>query len=141
MSAEEPDLNEILDAIKVTATQVGLNVYPRVADVVNSPALVVMPKGIDFNVSFNRGSDTYLFDMYVLVAMNDPVSAQLALNRLLSGKGDKSIRQMFFEHGDLGLPEGIADSNVEKMWGYDGKFKVSAIDYVGAALRLCVVTA
>lgn len=136
-------LGEIRAGIRsvVKASVSGMSVYADVPDVAQVPALVVMPakETADFNGAMGRGLDTYKFDLYVLVARGESTAAQQALDQYVSGSGPRSLRQIFFEHGDLGLSDGT-DAHAEGARDYGGKFSTARIDHVGAIVQLTVRT-
>lgn len=119
----------------------GLRGFNDVSDVVQVPAMVVMPARdtADFNQSFGRGA-TWRFDLYLLVAKGEASVAQQALDQYLSDDGPRSIRRVFYENPDLGLPGKIDDAHCEGVRDYGGKFATARIDHVGAIVRLTVRT-
>lgn len=130
-------LSEIRKALATTMGQVGLNVYHRVPDVTQSPAAVILPSKSNYVVAMQQGSDTYEFDVAVLVANVNTEDAQDRLDELVTGRGDRSVRQHLYDNPSLGLSD--VDCTVKGFDGYGGSFQSSAIDYVGAVLKVCVV--
>jgi len=138
-----PTLGQIRQAIDNTIQNniPGLRGFNDVTDVVQVPAMVVMPARdtADFNGAFGRGMDIWRFDLYVLVARSESSVAQGALDQYVSGSGDRSLRRVFFEHPDLGLA-GVDDVHVEGIREYGGQFQTARINHVGAIVRLTVRT-
>lgn len=130
-------LTEIRDALKKTIGRSGLNVYETVADVVNSPAAVIMPDLSDFTGAMGMGGDEYHFDIPVLVAAHNIRDAQRQLDQLVTGRGEKSIREFLFKNSNLGLDD--VDCVVTGFKGYGGSFKTSMTNQIGAVLRVRVV--
>jgi len=118
----------------------GMHVYDDVMDVVQSPACVVQPdpkQTAEFDQAMARGHDKWYINVYILVARNDTKSAQQKLDALVSGAGDRSVREALWNE-DLGLPGTVCSTM--GLSGYGGSFDVAATNYVGAVLRLCVIT-
>ena len=133
-------LAQIRDAIKSTLAMPGLHVYDTVADVVNVPAVVVMPYQSDYATAMAMGGDTYWFNLAVMVQRSgDTRDSQEQLDLYITGKGPKSIREHIFHNCDLGLDD--VDAVVEGVPkdGYGGTFDTAGFNYVGALLRLRVI--
>jgi hypothetical protein len=133
-------LNAIRDAIKTTlkANLPGVHIYDNVPDVQEVPCVIVLPIMADFTVAFARGSDTWQFDLVVSVSRVDVQDGQEQLDKYVSGSGAKSIRQIIFNNPTLGLAD--TDAHIKSMKGYGGNFDTAGNNYVGALLRLVVVT-
>lgn len=119
----------------------GLRGFNDVADVVQVPAVVVMPARdtADFNRTMNRGLDTWRFDLYVLVPRTESSVAQRALDQYVSGSGERSIRRVIWENPNIGLGDDT-DAHVEGIREYGGKFQTARVDHVGAIVRVTVRT-
>lgn len=118
----------------------GMHAYDDVMDVVQSPACVVQPdpkQTADFQEAMGRGHDKWYINVYILVARNDTKLAQQKLDAYVSGAGEKSVRQALWNE-DLGLPGTVCSTM--GLSGYGGSFDVASTNYVGAVLRLCVIT-
>lgn len=113
--------------------------YSDVADVVELPCVLVEPSSADFLTAMVRGSDTWMFNVYVLCNKNNSVLSQDQLDGFVSGSGPDSIRQVIFNNPDLGLGDGT-DATVVKMAGYGGTFSDASISLVGAILKVSIVT-
>jgi hypothetical protein len=133
-------LVQMRDAIKKTIKDnlSGVHVYDTVPDIQEVPCVVVIPHSADFHVAFARGSDTWEFDLAVMVSHVDVNAGQDQLDNFVSGSGPKSIREIFFNNDDLGLPD--TTSTVKSMKGYGGNFDTAGNNYIGAVLRLSVTT-
>lgn len=134
-------LGAIRDAIKATidANVTGLRVYDTAPDIVNLPALLVLPFDWDFDVVFGRGSDTWRFDLFVMCSRTVPRTGQDSLDSFITGGGPQSVRQAIFQHRDLGLTDGT-EAHISGGSRYGGSFPAAGIDHIGAALRLVVTT-
>lgn len=133
-------LSAIRIAVKATleAAIPALRVHSKLAEVVNLPAVVVVPTEAEYDVAFGRGLDTWPIDLYVLTSSAAPRSAQDALDAFVSGAGSSSIRQAIFNAKSLGLNE--TEAHVANMRGYGSRFDIADIDHIGAVLRLVVFT-
>ncbi len=129
-------LTEIRDALKNTISRNGLHVYETVADVTNSPAAVIAPSDSDYSNAMAMGGDEYHFDLFVSVAAHNIRDAQRQLDELLTGQGEKSVREYLFRNSDLGL--GDVDCHVKGFKSY-GPYKTAMTNSVGAVLKVCVV--
>lgn len=136
-------LTELRTAIDNTVQQriPGLRGFESVADVVQVPAMVVMPARdtADFTKAMGRGMDVWRFDLFVLVQRGDNRAAQQALDHYVSGHGERSIREVFWDNPDLGLGDDT-DAFVEGIREYGGKFQTARVDHIGAIVRLTVRT-
>lgn len=137
-----PTLPAIRNAIETTISDniASLQCYDNVPDVVQIPpggaAVVVIPKEVDFAVAMGRGTDTWEFDLFVLVARTETENAQEILDLYVSGSGTKSIRQVIFLDPSLGSV--VDHSMVKKMSGYGGSFDAK-LPHIGARLSLTVL--
>lgn len=103
------------------------------------PAVVVKPVSGDFTGAFQRGLDTWEFDVYVLVARQEGPTQQELLDQFITGAGPNSIRQVVYQTPQLGR-EDISDAMVKKMTGYGGTFQAAHIAHTGAILKVTVLT-
>ncbi len=134
-------LARIRDAIKSTIETniTSLHCYDTVPDGANVlPAVVVIPFTSDFEVSMGRGTDTWEFDLLVLVSTSDMDIRQDSLDAYVSGSGSLSIRQAIFNNKTLGLSG--TDAHVSEMLEYGLRFEVASYPHIGARLRLKVHT-
>lgn len=133
-------LAAIRDAIKTTIGDniTGLRGHDTIPDAISPPAFVVVPVDADFAVAMSRGTDTWFFDLLVLVSRAATRSGQNALDAYVTGAGASSIRQVIFQNRTLGLTDTTA--HVASVSKYDFTYTVGAIDYAGATLRLIAQT-
>lgn len=133
-------LEEIRDAIKATVdgNVSGLRAYDTVPDIVNLPALLVLPVESDFAVTAARGFDRHTFDLFVMVSRTVPRVGQDSLDAFVTGAGPQSVRAVIFANRTLGLAG--TDASITGMSRYGGTFAAANIDHIGAALRLVVTT-
>lgn len=115
-----------------------LNTYATVNDMVDVPAIIIEPLNADYTVAFQRGSDTWEFHIFVLVGRGSEGEAQNLLDELITGAGPNSIREILYDHDDLGLPDTTA--TVHSMRGYGGSFEIAKIPHIGAVLKVRVDT-
>lgn len=133
-------LAAIRTAIKttITATLANVNVYPKVPEDPQPPCICVVPVDADFNVAMGRGTDTWNFDLHVMVPFGEGISAQDSLDPLVDGSGTKSIRQIIFNARTLGLAN--TNAHISHMSDYGGRMESVGVPHVGATLRLVVHT-
>lgn len=139
-------LKEIRQAIMTTleANLSGVKCYKNIPEnALVLPAVIVQPNMADFIVAMNRGTDTYEFTLLVLVGYNHLESAQDNLDPLVTGSGNKSVRQCIFLNKDLGI-EGDVNATVTRMFDYGMRFSPDtqgrATEALGARLALTVHT-
>ncbi|WP_435111876.1 hypothetical protein [Nocardiopsis synnemataformans] len=132
-------LTQIRAALADTLNQLeDLVAYKTVPDSPLLPCVIVTPSEADYTVSMGRGTDTWEFDLYVLVSLTEAGIAQDALDEYVASYGDRSIRQHIWLNRTLGLPD--VDAHVSRMNQYDARFTSIDIEHVGAVLRLVVHT-
>lgn len=134
-------LNDICEAIASTIqnnAELPVATYATPADMKVFPAVMVEPDEGNFAVSMSAETE-YTVRIYVLCSTAGSTSAALQqLNSLLDGWGPNSIRQIIFEHRDLGLPSTVAF--VRSLGGYSGAFESVGLNAVGAYLTATVTT-
>jgi len=133
-------LQEIRDAVKTTleSNVASLSAYDTVPEAVNLPAVVLVPDKASFVMAFDRGTDSYEFDLAVLVSFGDADIAQDSLDDYVTGSGSKSIRQAIFNNKTLGLSD--VNAHISEMSDYGSSFEMSSLQHIGAKLRLVVYT-
>jgi hypothetical protein len=133
-------LGVIRDAIKdVIETNIeGLRCYAFVPESIELPAVVITPTGARFDTAFGRGTDTWSFDLNVLVSWNDSNVAQDQLDVLVTGAGERSLREVMFNNRQLGRND--CDAHVAEVIQYGTGFSFASINHIGAVLRLVVHT-
>src|SRR4030042_4167996 len=104
-----------------------LRAYDTAQDIVAVPAMLVLPADSDFVVAFARGSDTYQFDLFVMVSRTVPRTAQNALDAYVTGAGGRSIREAIWNNKALGLADGT-EAHVRGMSRYGGAFPAGGRD-------------
>lgn len=127
-----------------TVLGTGTEIYNRVPGSPVLPCVCLVPAEIDFVVAMQRGTDTYEFDVLVLVPSADEDVAQELLDQYVTGAGGLSIRQAVYNanNGSAGTGLGVASTNahISAMTSYGGQFEAVGVDHVGASLRLIVHT-
>jgi hypothetical protein len=133
-------LAAIRTAVKTTveAAISGFTVHDLVPAKPVVPGMLVMPADADFIVAMGRGTDTWTFDLTVLVPTADLVVGQSLLDPYISGAGSSSIRQAIWNARTLGLT-GV-DAHISGMSEYGGLHEYGGAQHVGATLRLIVHT-
>ncbi|MEU7904112.1 hypothetical protein [Actinoplanes sp. NPDC049118] len=133
-------LTAVRAAVKTTleAAIPSLRVYDKVPGIAQVPAAVVEPVTADFLVAMGRGTDTWQFNLHVLVADAEESLGQAQLDEYVSGAGTKSIRAAVFAARTLGLSN--TDAHIAAVTAYGGQFESADIAHIGATLRLVVHT-
>jgi hypothetical protein len=133
-------LASIRTAVKTTleAAITGLRVYDKIAAAVQVPSVVVEPDTADFLVAMGKGTDTWEFDLHVIVADSDEIVGQAKLDEYVTGAGTKSVRSAIFATPALGLTN--TNAHVAGMTAYGVRFEQAPIQHIGATLRLIVHT-
>ena len=137
-------LKQIRTAVKTTleANLTGINVHRTVPGSAAGVVVVCRPaddETADFIVAMGRGSDTWRFDLLVLVPSSSLAPGQDTLDDYITGAGNKSVRQVVFNNRHLGLTEDT-DAHVSGVFGYGADYRLGNTDYLGATLRLTVHT-
>lgn len=135
------DLDTINTAIATTLTDNidGLAAHESWPEASISPCVIIGPTTADFAASFGRGTDVWMYSLYVLVGYGVASVAEAELNQLVSGGGPRSIRQTIFQHQDLGIANDCS-ACVTRMTDYGGRLEIGEIQFVGATLELKVST-
>lgn len=111
------------------ATIPGLRASSTVPDNPNPPIAIVLPDGITFDDSFQRGMNTYTFTVMVIVGRADERTAQNRLDAYVSGTGNSSIKRAIEIDKTLG---GKAfDTRVSELRNY-GQINISEVIYLVA---------
>jgi hypothetical protein len=133
-------LATIRDAIKTTldAALADVYVYDIIPDNPTLPAICVMPAESEFDLSADRGDDTWNFDLIVLVSRGSDRAGQDKLDTLVTGGGTPSIRRIIYAARTLGLAD--VDARVTGMSGYGATLEAINIDHYSARLRLVART-
>lgn len=134
-------LQDVRDGIKTTLENniSGLRVYDVVPDyALNFPVAIVLPVNINFNISMQRGTDQYTFDILVAVERGNSRTAQDKLDQYITGQGSSSLRQAIFNNRTLGLDN--TDATITGVSNYAADVNLNGIDAVGANISLEVYT-
>ncbi len=134
-------LAAIRDGFRTTlaaALGTGVQVYDTVPGKPVLPCVCIIPAEADFVVAMGRGTDTWTFDLVILVPSADGHVGQELLDPYVTGAGASSIRQAIFNARTLGLT-GV-DAHVSSMTSYGGTVDAVGVGHVGATLRLIVHT-
>ena len=134
-------LQEVRDGIKTTLENniSGLRDYDVVPDyALNFPVAIVLPVNINFNISMQRGTDQYTFDILVAVERGNSRTAQDKLDQYITGQGSSSLRQAIFNNRTLGLDN--TDATITGVSNYAADVNLNGIDAIGANVSLEVYT-
>ena len=95
------------------ATISGLRSYAYIPDDPNPPVAVVLPQGITYDTTMNRGMDEYEFSILVLGGRVSDRAGQLAMDAYCNPSGTSSIKAAIEGEKTLG---GVAyDCRVREM--------------------------
>ena len=132
-------LAEIRDAIKATIAGIeGLRAYDTAPDKPEFPCAVVIPVDAEFDKTFGKGFDMYTFDIDVMTQGVSDRAGQDALDDLITGYGDRSIRAAIWASDPLGLV--ATTSRLEGFRDYGSYINAESARYFRAVLRLVVHT-
>ena len=134
-------LQDVRDGIKTTLENniTGLRVYDVVPDyALNFPVAIVLPVNINFNISMQRGTDLYTFDILVAVERGNSRTAQDKLDQYITGQGSSSLRQAIFNNRTLGLDN--TDATITGVSNYAADVNLNGVDAIGANVSLEVYT-
>ena len=134
-------LTDVRDAIKTTLGNniTGLRVYDVVPYyALTFPLAVVIPQNITFNISMQRGTDLYVFDILVAVQRADARTAQDKLDAFITGQGSSSLRQAIFNNRTLGLAD--TDATITNVSNYAADVNMNGVDAIAANVGLEVYT-
>jgi hypothetical protein len=117
------------------ATITGLRTSSFMPDNPNPPIAVVMPSSISYDDTFNRGMQTYIFNVLVIVGRVDERTAQSNLDAFVSGTGSSSVKRAIEVDKTLG---GKAfDTRVTEMRNY-GQLSIQDILYLTGEFTVLV---
>ena len=113
--------------------------YSDVHDLTELPAVLIEPAEALFEEAMSRGTDCWIFNLFVVCNRVDGGLGQQQLDGFVSGCGPDSIREVLFGRSDLNLGDGT-DATVLRMVGYGGSFDTVKTPLVGAVLKVRVYT-
>lgn len=136
-------LSQIREGLRTTIksnVNTNLHVYNLVEDMGQLPAVIIEPVSSDFDEAMQRGMDVWDFNLFVLVSRAvSSAHGQTLLDQLISGAGVNSIREILYQHSDLGLSDGT-DAHVYQVKAYGGSFDWAKVAHVGAVIKVMVRT-
>lgn len=138
-------LAQLRTAVKTTlvaALGAGTEVYDTIPGSPVLPCVCVVPDTANFVVAMAKGTDTWQFDLVVLVPSGDNTVGQSRLDPYVTGAGALSIRQAIYAANTPTTGLGLANTNahVPGMTDYGGSFEAVDVAHIGARLRLIVHT-
>lgn len=110
--------------------------YDTAADVVELPAVVVIPQNTNYMVTAGSTTIEELY-IFVMCQRNDTQLGQVQLDGYIANAGPDSIPQAVNQNDSLGLAKCRAE--VYAMHGYGGSFTIAGIPHVGAILKCRVL--
>lgn len=129
------DIREGLAA--AMASIAGLNTEPYVRDLAATPvAMVGGPDPIEYDKTFGRGHDDYVFPIMVFASRVDDRGAQADLDAYLDPYGDKSIKQAIESNEDLLAV--VEDVQVRSTQEYE-PHEIGGATYLGAVLLVGIM--
>lgn len=115
------------------ATITGLRTTSTMPDNPNPPVAIVIPRSVDYNDAFQRGMQTYGFNVMVIVGRADERSAQNKLDTFCSSTGSASIKLAV--ESDRTLGGNAFDVRVAEMTNY-GQVTVGEVVYLSAEFQV-----
>lgn len=142
------DLNAVADALAavwadmdtqtVDSQMVPLSTYSEVPGVANVPALAIELDDMTWDVSMDRGADTFSFLAYMLVAQVDSRDAQRLIRQALSTGGlANKLKDKLVAAQTLGGLVSYAHMTGTRSIGV---INYGGVDYQGATLEIVVMS-
>lgn len=103
------------------------------------PCVAFVPATADYVQAMARGTDTWEFDVFVIVPTADIEVAQVRLDPYVSGAGSLSVRQAVWNARPNFQTAGF-DAHIAAMTSYGATFEKVGEQHLGALLRLIVHT-
>jgi len=117
------------------ATISGLRTSSFMPDNPNPPIAVVMPSSVSYDDTFNRGMQTYVFNVLVIVGRVSERTAQSNLDGFVSSTDASSIKLAI--EGDKTLGGSAFDTRVTEMRNY-GQLSIQDILYLTGEFTVLV---
>lgn len=115
------------------STITGLRTTSTMPDNPNPPVAIVIPRSVDYNDAFQRGMQTYGFNVMVIVGRADERSAQNKLDTFCSSTGSASIKLAV--ESDRTLGGNAFDVRVAEMTNY-GQVTIGEVVYLSAEFQV-----
>lgn len=115
----------------------GLRTAATVPDNPNPPIAVVVPTGIEYDLSFNRGADRYSFTVIAIVGRVDERTAQNTLDAYCNPSGASSIKAAL--EADRTLGGAAFDLRVTEMRNYQQLVLGDGVTYLAAEFVVTVI--
>jgi hypothetical protein len=136
-------LNDLVAAVATTLENniTGLAAYQYILpSSATYPCVMVQPGPGDYTPAFGAGDDKWILSVFVLTsAGGEQGAAQMELNSLITGWGPSSIRQVLYDHEDLGLTDGT-DVMATGVSNYGGKYTIGDVEAAGALIKVLIHT-
>jgi len=112
----------------------GLRVFHYSVDKIPPPgAIVGLPELIDFDESYDRGSDKFTLPLWVMVARADARAAEAELSAYLNGSGAKSVKAAV---DDTNVNTYTSCDTVTVTTGVPGSYTSGGVDMLGVEFTL-----
>lgn len=69
-----------------------VNVSPYASSQPVAPGIQILPPGVEYDVSFNRGLDNWTFTVQGFVSLNEDISTQQLLDEFCASTGSGSVK-------------------------------------------------
>lgn len=115
------------------ATISGLRTASTMPDSPNPPIAIVIPRTISFDDTFQKGMNTYAFNVMVIVGRADERSAQNNLDAYCSSTGSASVKLAV--QSDKTLGGEAFDVRVTDMTNY-GQVTIGEVVYLSAEFQV-----
>lgn len=113
-----------------------LTTYEWMASSIVEPAVLVSEVDIDFDKTYQRGMDQYLFTVRALVGHMESQDAHRYLNRLMAGSGPTSLKTAI--ESDRTLGGAAHDLRVERVRGRR-LYQWAGKEYIGCEATVFVI--
>lgn len=132
-------LAQILEGIATRLrTIAGLRVFDYMPDALAPPAAIVqLPRAIDFDLTFGRGSDTLDIRVLVVVGKASDRASTLNLAAYLNPDGASSVKAAV--EADPTLGGRVDECEVTRADGI-GSYTIAGQEFAGALFTLSVIT-
>lgn len=118
------------------ATISGLRTYSYIPDQINPPVAVCGPSSVEYDSAFDRGHDTLVWDVVVIVSRADEKAAQDALDGYCDSTSTSSVKAAI--EGDRTLGGACIDARVTDLTSYQS-LAVGEVQYLAATFRVSII--
>ena len=114
----------------------GLRTYSFIPDVINPPVAIAAPTSVEYDAAFDRGHDSLLWDVIVIVSRDSERAAQDALDSYCDSTAATSIKAAV--ESDITLGGACIQARVTDMTSYQ-TLAVGETQYLAATFRIAII--